>query len=637
MSIITLEQIKNMMVSPDVRVISFDVFDTLLQRKVDAGEPFFRLLNRRFREKSSAGLDFGRMRREAEGALRREIIRGERDKEDVLLDDIYEYIEKFYGIPSQIADEMKLEEEALESRLNSARKAGKELYQYALSTGKKIIVTSDMYLSASSVEHLLCEEGYSGFDRIFVSSECGLRKITGNLYNFVVKEMGVAPEEILHIGDNRESDIEIPEKLGMKTAWLPSAGEKYREAGCSHQPEKMCRDLVNWEASLREPGVAIARKMAANMYFDDPFRDFAPESDYNCDPYFVGYAALGPHVLGLARWLCDNIHRDNVRKMVFLARDGYLPMQVYNLMRSYYPELPKASYLLTSRIALLPVIIREPSDLYQIPVDKSYHTPEEMLRLLRFCSKDGAWERMQEKGTYKNYKSGEGFTADSFNGFIYDFITCAYSREVHEEKRRIVSEYLLRNGESIEDGCAVFDSGYSGRIAAAVKEASGKDIYVYYIHSDGNSCFMNEAEADIKIRTFLDFSPYMESTMREYAYLEPKASCIGYTDNLEPVFDCGPDAGYSDTAVSMQKGALDYVSEFLDAFHDYEKETSCRALSAAIPFEAFLRYCSEADRHMFDGVMIDDELWGGRRDIDLNYLMDARISKLPQYAGKNNE
>ena len=170
-----------------------------------------------------------------------------------------------------------------------------------------------------------------------------------------------------------------------------------------------------------------------------------------------------------------------------------------------------------------------------------------------------------------------------------------------------------------------------------IKVNNFEDIYVYYIHSDGSSCFMNEAEADIKIRTFLDFSPYMESTMREYAYLEPKASCIGYTDNLEPVFDCGPDAGYSDTAVSMQKGALDYVSEFLDAFHDYEKETSCRALSAAIPFEAFLRYCSEADRHMFDGVMIDDELWGGRRDIDLNYLMDARISKLPQYAGKNNE
>ena len=76
------------------------------------------------------------------------------------------------------------------------------------------------------------------------------------------------------------------------------------------------------------------------------------------------------------------------------------------------------------------------------------------------------------------------------------------------------------------------------------------------------------------------------------------------------------------------------MRDFLETFTGYEKETGCRGLSAAIPFEAFLRYCSEEDRHMFDGVMIDDELWGGRRDIDLNYLMDARISKLPGYAGK---
>ena len=53
-------------------------------------------------------------------------------------------------------------------------------------------------------------------------------------------------------------------------------------------------------------------------------------SDYNADPYFVGYAALGPEVLALIKWIADNLERDNANGIVFLSRDGYLPMQVYN-------------------------------------------------------------------------------------------------------------------------------------------------------------------------------------------------------------------------------------------------------------------------------------------------------------------
>ena len=99
-----LEQIKNLMVSPEVKVISFDVFDTLLLRRIDAGEPFFRLLNRKFRELTDSNSSFGRLRAEAESVLRRRVIRGEWDGEDFLLDDIYDCINKDYWIPSTICE-----------------------------------------------------------------------------------------------------------------------------------------------------------------------------------------------------------------------------------------------------------------------------------------------------------------------------------------------------------------------------------------------------------------------------------------------------------------------------------------------------------------------------------------------------
>ena len=240
---------------------------------------------------------------------------------------------------------------------------------------------------------------------------------------------------------------------------------------------------------------------------------------------------------------------------------------------------------------------------------------------------------MQEKGTYRNYKEGEKFTNASFHGFMSDFIACAYDEEKHAAAKKRVEEYLIGGDDPrITEGCAIFDSGYSGRIASAIRTVLGKEMFVYYMHRNEESSFLNEARGDFKIRTLLDFSPYMESTMREYAYLEVAPSCVGYSEDQSPLFDAGPSEGYADTANKLQQGAIEFARDYLETFHDYVHETDCRALSAVLPFEAFLRFCSPADRHMFDGVMIDDELWGGRRDIDLNYLMDARLSKLPKYA-----
>ena len=56
-----------------------------------------------------------------------------------------------------------------------------------------------------------------------------------------------------------------------------------------------------------------------------------------------------------------------------------------------------------------------------------------------------------------------------------------------------------------------------------------------------------------------------------------------------------------------------------------------------MPFEAFIRYCSEYDRAIYDKVLIDDELWGGRRDIDLKELMEIRLRKIPEYAKEKND
>ena len=87
----------------------------------------------------------------------------------------------------------------------------------------------------------------------------------------------------------------------------------------------------------------------------------------------------------------------------------------------------------------------------------------------------------------------------------------------------------------------------------------------------------------------------------------------------------------------MQTGAMDFLQDYLRYFGEYEEEAQLRGHDAAMPFEALIRHCSVSDRILYDGVLIDDELWGGRRDIDLRYLIETRLRKLPDYAKDGRE
>lgn len=630
----SLEKIAEEFKDPKIKVISFDVFDTLVFRPLERAEDLFELLDRKFGALSDAQISFCRLRMEAEAVLRRRILENKRfDEEDCLedicLEEIYRGLEDEFGLASDVVSAMKQFEWETEYRLCIPRKSGKWLFEQALSTGKPVIIISDMYFSTEQVTSILTKNGYCGMASVFVSSDRGKRKITGNLYKDAAKSMGVNPAELFHVGDNVEADCERAVQQGLRAAWLPKATDAYDSYGCAHQVEKICGDLTDWEAAKHSVGMGIMRAMAAEKYFDNPFRSFEPTSDYNADPYFVGYGALGMEVLALVRWLAEQICRDQVKTMIFMARDGYLPMHAYEVYRQYHPELPPAKYLHISRLSVLPAMLKTPEDFFDLPVDITYQTPRKLWRLLAFCRAENA----EDAEDFWGIPADAPFSRGTFQQFIAAFIRHAYDRKKHEQAIAHIAQYLRNNDTApVTEDAALFDMGYSGRIASAVIHAAGVCPKVYYFHADSREHFRYEKRSGMKIRTFFDFNPYMEASLREYSYLEPAASCVAYTDDLQPVYDAGPAEGYGDTVEGMQRGAMDFVRDFMMHFAEFEQEAACRNHEAAMPFEAFLRYCSPYDRRMYQKVLIDDELWGGRRDIHLRELMEIRLRKIPEYA-----
>lgn len=124
-------------------VISFDIFDTLLLRPYLKPTDLFRHM-----EESYHANGFANARIEAEKTTRKL----HREKEEVSLDEIYEQISK----PFQNFKEKELE---WEGQVSQANPEIKQIFEYARSLGKRLIIISDMYLSRQFLAKLLSKGG----------------------------------------------------------------------------------------------------------------------------------------------------------------------------------------------------------------------------------------------------------------------------------------------------------------------------------------------------------------------------------------------------------------------------------------------------------------------------------------------
>lgn len=201
-------------------IVSFDVFDTLLLRPVFEPEDVFYLVGLLASEKEiwpNNALRFVKQRVRAEKIARRK----EKNKQDIDLEQIYYQLQKMMHLSDyQILWIMNCEKE-VEYQISVPRKMGEALFRKAIAAGKTVVCISDMYLSAEFIRKLLNKQKLFP-DRIFVSSEYGLSKQTGDLYAVVLKELAVKDsKKVVHIGDNLYSDVEMAKNQGINGIWIP--------------------------------------------------------------------------------------------------------------------------------------------------------------------------------------------------------------------------------------------------------------------------------------------------------------------------------------------------------------------------------------------------------------------------------
>ena len=527
------EDIKERIVSLDTKIISFDVFDTLVERPFSEPTDLFFLLTDEFNQGTSAYVDFTELRISAERSCREKKALSCPSAEDITLDEIYDELAETTVLSKERLMQLKVREQELEVQFCKARKAGKMFFDLANDAGKQIIICSDMYLPKSTVEKILRKEGYIGYKKLYLSSEILLTKATGNLYKFVQKDLNFKKaSEIMHIGDNWNSDVEKAKKNGWQADHLTKATDilknynpgVYSGEGYHRIWGRNGQQADYWESVNAFSGLRNVVGLTANRFFANPFVSVNPQSDFNADPNYIGYFCLGTHLLAVCEWALKIAKERRIPTIHFVARDGYVIKKAFDLLNDSNTH---SNYIRLSRKALILADVNSAEDLYSLyrKINVTHVSPK---KLTEYFSPIIAIDTSMMASVLKKHKifyERDFKTVSEYKKcikvFIDDILDLSLLPSYHAELQHYFAGI-------IQPGDYIFDVGYSGRPEAALSNILGFPVGSLYIHVNSDVAKKRQNQYQCPSECFYGNKPCITGVMREHLLMELGPSTIGY-------------------------------------------------------------------------------------------------------------
>ena len=297
--------------------ISFDIFETLIRRDVKFPKDIFDLVEISYNKKTNKIIQDFRINR-----INSEISARKNSKaEEVTLNDIYDELKNYYK--SDEIKKLKEEEINIELELCHFNKDIEEIYKYCIENNKKIVITSDMYLEEDIIKKILNNNNIK-YNKLYLSSTLNKTKRTGSLYRYVLEDLNINNNQIIHIGDNLKSDIKMSKKLGIDSI------------------------KINYKNKLKYYNIDNVLENDRFDYIE--LNSFINNNLKDNNSYFfnMGYETFGPLLFAYVDWLKENITKKHYDSICFLARDGFIMKKAFEIIEKDI----KAKYIYASRRAL---------------------------------------------------------------------------------------------------------------------------------------------------------------------------------------------------------------------------------------------------------------------------------------------
>ncbi len=319
-------------------VLSFDVFDTLIHRHVsptvvlDGLYCWFKKISNDRNLELKSKPNVARHEAYCYVAQKRESVGF--DFEVEYSEFCKKWIELCFGEQKseELVSELKEKELEYELSVLYPNIDALKFIEKAFNSGIKIILVSDMYLSSFEIKEFLKVNGYdlNWFENVYVSSEIGYLKRTGNIFKYINSLDEYKGKKIHHFGDNVESD-------GIRAIEQNWNGHVVRD--------KFEFDLIK----KSEFNYTLAQKN--DLQFGKSIFDY-------CDQKIRKEINEGSQLLGpvLSSYIHKNIEhciQHEIKNVYFLSREGAVLKLIFdNIVNNLFPGLRiNSHYLYTSRLA----------------------------------------------------------------------------------------------------------------------------------------------------------------------------------------------------------------------------------------------------------------------------------------------
>lgn len=558
------KKIKKKIMEADV--ISFDMYDTLVKRNVINPEDIFELVGLEFCNLTGRCIeDYKQIRCECE-----KIARKKTKDEEIQYMQIFENMENISQEDRTLLKKLEIQ---YELGMSCPNKKITELYHFALKKGKRVIITSDMYLEEKIIKKILSQNGIDGYEKLYLSSLYKKSKRTGSLYIHILNDLKIEPQKILHIGDSIRSDIIQAKSQGYKVCFIP----RYHR-------------LAYWGRYQNRSDQNRIQYSVLEAFIANNISDIKDESTAR----HIGFEVLGPILAGYCVWLNDEIRKNKIDKVFFLAREGKIIQQAYNILFREN-KIPQSYLYVSRRSAVLPLLsfARNFDDFFNI-INILVKEPE--LKTIRhICSFD---EKEYKSKLEKIGLTEEASLYDIRNKEQFFHLVQELGCKKFEEQRKCFIKYLKQ--ESFYGNILITDSGWSGTIQQIIQELLSDDID---LHIKGAYIGVRNVRDEDTYRN-LDRNGYLFTPIKNHNFdymtrftneiLEKLLSCedgstIGYEDHgmIEVIL---AEKAFRDEGTIFVKEVQEEAIRFVKMFYDNQTMFEKIKIAPEVAFNAYINF-----------------------------------------------